>query len=275
MNPHAIWTIATRELVDALRSRLIWIFTAVFGAFALGLSYFGLVGGGTTGLTGFSRTTASLLNLVLLLFPLVALFLGVGSMTGERGAFALLVAQPVTRDEVLLGKFTGIAATLVASTLAGFGAAGLFIGLRTGGADVGKYLALTAIACALAVCFAAIALAIGVIAGNRARALAIAVATWFVLVILYDLAVVGAAVVIGAKQLSVAFVSMIFLNPVDLARVLGILALDSAMAFGATGASLMRMLGEQGAWIALIAALAAWTVVPLAGAMVAFRRADL
>jgi Cu-processing system permease protein len=271
----AIWTIASRELVDALRSRLIWIFAAVFGLFAFGLSYFGLVGGGSAGVTGFARTTASLLNLVLLLFPLASLFLGVGAMTGERGAFALLVAQPVTREEVLLGKFLGLSLTLVASTLAGFGAAGLAIGLNAGGAHVGRFVALTAIACALSVCFVSIALAIAVAARSRARALGLAVVVWFVAVILYDLVVVGAAVAIGASALTPAFVALLFLNPVDLARVLGILALDSAMAFGATGASLMRMLGEGGAAPAMAAALAAWIAVPLAGAMLMFRRADL
>ncbi len=271
----AVWAIAARELVDALRSRLIWIFAGVFGLFALGLSYFGLVGGGTTGVTGFARTSASLLNLVLLFFPLVALFLGVSAMAGERGAFALLVAQPVTRDEVLLGKFTGLSLTLVASTLAGFGAAGVAVGLRTGGADVGRYLALTAIACALAVCFVAIALAIAVVARSRARALAFAVVVWFAAVILYDLVVVGAAVAIGAKALTPAFVALLFLNPVDLARVLGILSLDSAMAFGATGASLMRMLGATTAGPVMAGALAAWIAVPLVGAMLVFRRADL
>ena len=271
----AVWTIASRELVDALRSRLIWIFAGVFGLFALGLSYFGLVGGGAAGITGFARTSASLLNLVLLLFPLVALFLGVGAMTGERGAFALLVAQPVTRGEVLLGKFLGLTLTLAAATATGFGVAGVVIGVTTGGADLGRFLALTAIACALATCFVAIALALAVVARNRARALGLAVAVWFSAVILYDLVVVGVAVAIGAKALTPAFVALLFVNPVDLARVLGILALDSPMAFGATGASLMRMLGEQGAAAALAMGLVAWTLGPLGGAWLAFRRADL
>lgn len=271
----AVWTIAQRELLDALRSRQIWIFTAVFAVFALGLSTFGLVGGASARSTGFTRTTASLLNLVLLLFPLVSLFQGITSLTSERGALALLLAQPVSRAEVLFGKFLGLSLTLLTSTLAGFGAAGVLIGLRTGGADAGRYLALTAIACALGVSFVAIAMAIAIAAGSRARALGLAVAVWFGAVILYDLAVVGAAVMIGAKQLSATLVLLLFLNPVDLARVMGILSLDSAMAFGATGASLMRLMGEQAALPAMAAGLALWVAAPLAVALWAFRRADL
>lgn len=275
MSLFAVGTIAQRELLDALRSRQIWIFMGVFALFALGLSFFGMVGGGSGHATGFTRTTASLLNLVLLLFPLVALFQGITNLTSERGALALLLAQPVTRAEVLLGKFLGLALTLVTSTLAGFGLAGVVIGLRTGGADVGRYLALTALACGLGVCFLAISVMIAIAARSRAKALGLAVAVWFGAVILYDLVVVGAAVAIGAKQLSTTLVLLLFLNPVDLARVLGILSLDSAMAFGATGASLMRLMGEQAASPAMAAGLVAWTVLPLLLALWGFRRADL
>lgn len=270
-----VWVIAQRELLDALRSRVIWMFAGVFAILALGLSYFGLVGAGYAEVTGFAKTSASLLNLVLILFPLVALFLGTSSMTSERGALELLLSQPVTRAEVMVGKFLGLSCTLVASTLVGFGAAGLVIGLRTGGADAGRFLALTGLSCALEVAFLSVALLLAAWTNSRVKALGAAVATWFAAVILYDLLVVGGAVLVGAKQLSAALVLMLFLNPVDLVRVLGIISLDSVTAFGATGASLMRMFGPTGALLALVAALAAWMILPLALALWRFRRADL
>ncbi|HEY9856939.1 MAG TPA: ABC transporter permease subunit [Stenomitos sp.] len=275
MNWQPIWVVAQRELLDALRSRLIWFFAGVFAVLALGLSYFGLVGAGYAEVTGFAKTSASLLNLVLILFPLVALFLGTSSMTSERGALELLLSQPVTRSEVMVGKFLGLTSTLLTSTLVGFGAAGLVIGARTGGADVGRFLALTALSCALQVAFLSVAMLLAALTNNRVRALGAAVAAWFASVILYDLLVVGGAVLIGAKQLSAALVLMLFLNPVDLVRVLGIISLDSVTAFGATGASLIRMFGVTGALVALIVALLAWMVAPLVVALWRFRKADL
>lgn len=270
-----LWVIAQRELLDALRSRVIWIFAAVFAIFALGLSYFGLVGAGYAEVTGFAKTSASLLNLVLILFPLVALFLGTSSMTSEQGALELLLSQPVTRSEVMVGKFLGLACTLVASTLVGFGAAGLVIALRTGGADVGRFLALTGLSCALEVAFLSLAMLIAAVTNSRVRALGAAVAAWFLTVILYDLLVVGGAVLVGAKQLSGALVLLLLLNPVDLVRVLGIISLDSVTAFGATGASLIRMFGATGALVVLSVALIAWMVLPLVLALRRFQRADL
>lgn len=275
MELRTVWVIAQRELLDALRNRLVWLFSGVFAILALGLSYFGLVGAGYAEMTGFAKTTASLLNLVLFLFPLIALFLGTTSMTSERGALELLLAQPLTRQEVLMGKFVGLAQTLVLSTLAGFGSAGVIIGIRTGGADVGRFLTLIALACALEVCYLSVAMLVSVLTVHRLRALGAAVAVWFAHAILYDLLVVGGAVIIGAKQLSAALVFLLFLNPVDLVRVLGILSLDSATAFGATGASLMRMFGEWGAFAALGAALGMWILLPLLGALHHFRQADL
>lgn len=275
MQPGPIWVIAQRELVDALRSRLIWMFAGVFAVLALGLSYFGLVGAGYAQVTGFAKTSASLLNLVLILFPLVALFLGTSSMTSERGALELLLSQPVTRSEVMVGKFVGLALTLVASTLVGFGAAGLVIAMRAGGGGVGRFLALTGLSCALEVAFLSLSMLIAAYLPHRVRALGAAVAVWFTTVLLYDLLVVGGAVMVGAKQLSTALVLLLFLNPVDLVRVLGILSLDSVTAFGATGASLMRMFGMTGAVVALIAALGVWLIGPLALALRRFERSDL
>lgn len=265
-------TIARRELLDAMRSRVLWIVTGLFAVFALGLAFSGGLGGAEGG-TGFARASASLLNLVLLLYPLVALFLGIGSLIDERGALDLLLAQPVSRAEVLLGKFLGLGATLVSSTLVGFGLAGLALALK-GGGEPGRYVTLTALACALGLAFLALSMAIAVLCAERTRALGVAVAVWFGSVILYDLAVVAGASWIGAKQLSPAFVLLLFLNPVDLARVLGILSLDSAMAFGATGASLMRLMSLPVAAMSMAAGLLAWTALPLAGALVAFRRSD-
>lgn len=270
-----IWVIAQRELMDAMRSRVIWLFAGIFALLALGLSYFGLVGSGYAEVTGFARTTASLLNLVLILLPLIALFLGTSSMTSERGALELLLAQPVTRSEVMLGKFLGLGMTLVASTLVGFGAAGILIALRAGGSDFGRYLLLLALSAALEIAFLSLAMLIAAVTSNRVRALGAAVALWFLTVLLYDLLVVGGAVLIGAKQLSAVLVMLLLLNPVDLVRVLGVLSLDSVMAFGATGASLMRMFGAIGAPVVLALALLAWMALPLWGALRLFRRADL
>jgi Cu-processing system permease protein len=72
MDTYAIRTIARQELVINIRNRWTLVFAGVFGILVLAISYFGLVTGGSLGFQGFARTSASLLNMVLYIVPLVA-----------------------------------------------------------------------------------------------------------------------------------------------------------------------------------------------------------
>ena len=108
MDTNAITTIARQELVINIRNRWTMVFAGVFGVLVLAISYFGLVTGGMVGFQGFARTSASLVNIVLYLVPLVALVMGTLSFTSEKSASELLFSQPVTRTEILLGKYFGL-----------------------------------------------------------------------------------------------------------------------------------------------------------------------
>ena len=95
MDTNAVTTIARQELVINIRNRWTLVFAALFGVLVLAISYFGLVTVGTVGFQGFARTSASLLNMVLYIIPLVALTMGTLSFTSEKSASELLFSQPV------------------------------------------------------------------------------------------------------------------------------------------------------------------------------------
>jgi Cu-processing system permease protein len=83
-------------------------------------------GGAQQGMVGFRSiefTIASLVSLVIYLIPLIALVLGFDAIVGERerGSLDLLLSMPITRFELLLGKYLGLAGALAFSTVAGFG----------------------------------------------------------------------------------------------------------------------------------------------------------
>ena len=122
MSISIIWTLAQKELREALRNRWFVLYTLAFIGLALALSYMSLAGAGISGFAGFGRTAASLINLVLLIIPLMALTVGAQSLAheAEHGTLAYLLAQPVTRAEVFAGKYLGLALALTLSTLAGF-----------------------------------------------------------------------------------------------------------------------------------------------------------
>ena len=89
---------ARQELMLAVRSRWTQIFAAVFAALSLIVAASGYILSGGAGIQDFSRTAASLVQLVLLLTPLTSLVIGVLSLAPEKGSAELLFSQPVARS---------------------------------------------------------------------------------------------------------------------------------------------------------------------------------
>src|SRR3569832_1835254 len=118
-----IATIASKEFWDRIRNRWVLAVALVFTAFALVIAYFGAAQQGAVGFRSIDLTIASLVSLVIYLIPLIALVLGFDAIVGERerGSLDLLLSMPITRLELLLGKYFGLAAALAFSTIAGFG----------------------------------------------------------------------------------------------------------------------------------------------------------
>jgi len=266
--------VAREEFRRAFETRWMFGFTLLLVALVLGLSYFGLSQSREVGFQGFDRVTLSLMNLVLFIVPLTGLTLGVTSVTGGSGTLALLLAQPVARGEVLLGKFAGLAAALSVALALGFGAGGLLVALNTGPQQAGSFLVLTAITLMLGWLTVAAALAIAVVWPDRLKAMSAALLLWLLMVVAYDLAVLGATAAFHGVPLQAILFPSLILNPVDLARVLIMLSMGSGALFGPTAAVLARAFGA-GPGIALgLAVLSVETLVPLLVAVAVFRRRD-
>jgi Cu-processing system permease protein len=106
-----------------MRNRWVLAVALVFTVFSLVIAYFGGAQQGAVGFRSIEFTIASLVSLVIYLIPLIALLLGFDAIVGERerGSLDLLLSLPITRLELLLGKYLGLAGALTLSTLAGFG----------------------------------------------------------------------------------------------------------------------------------------------------------
>jgi Cu-processing system permease protein len=268
MNPapdriRRILVIAREEYRTALESRWLFLFAGLFAAIVLGLSFFGLVQSQEVGFQGFARVTLSLLNLVLFIVPLTGLVLGVTSITGSGDTLSLLLAQPVTRGDVLAGKFLGTAAALTVAQALGFGGGGLVVAWNAGPDQVPGFLALTALSFALGWLSLAAALLLAALWPDRLKAMSAALLLWLLLVVAYDLLVLGATALLRGVPLQAVLFPALVLNPVDLVRVLTTLAVGSGALFGPTSAVLVKLFGT-GPGIALgIATLALETAIPL------------
>jgi Cu-processing system permease protein len=272
--PGRAMVVAREEYRRAIESRWLFGFAALFAVFVLGLSFFGLAQSGEVGFTGFARVTLSLLNLVLFVVPLVGLLLGVTSVTGSADSLSMLLAQPISRAEVLVGKFAGVTAAIAAAQLLGLGGGGLVVAINAGPDQLGGFAVLCAASLALAVLSVATALAIASVWPDRLKATGAALALWLLLVVAYDLGVLGATTMFRGVGLQAVLLPALLLNPVDLARVLVTMAVGRGALFGPTAAVLARTLGTAPGIAVAMAALALQTALPLAVALRVFRRRD-
>jgi Cu-processing system permease protein len=260
-------TIARKELRDNLRNRWFIIYTVAFAGLALALSALGQPGGAQA--AGYSRTAASLVNLVLLFVPLIGLTLGAANVAGDRetGALAYLLAQPVTGAEVLLGKYLGMAGALFASLSLGFGLAGIAM---IGRGQAGSYLLTVILACLLGLAMLSLGFLVSVTARKTAAALGGSLGLWLLLVFVGDLGVMGTALVM---QLPISTVFLVAAaNPLQLFKFAAILSIQANLEIlGPAGMYATQQFGAALLPLLLIG-LVMWIVLPLVGALALFER---
>lgn len=261
---------ARQEMLLATRSRWTQLFAVVFGGLSIAVAGSGYIFSGGSGLQDFSRTAASLMQLVLLLVPLTSLVMGVLALTPERGGAEVLFAQPVARRTILFGTLLGLFEALITAQAMGFGAAGLLIFARTGDSDVGGFAAVVVGSVALTAVFLAIAAALsaGQFGRRRVRALAAGLITWFALALLFDVVVLAAASLLRSGHASRLLILSVLGNPVDAVRTGTLLAVEGTAAFGPASLALLRFTGGTGGAAMLIGlSLAVWVAAPLTWAV--------
>lgn len=273
MDAAVVEAIATKELRDSLRTRWFVLYTVALALLAGGLAYVATSFAGYAAY-GFGRTAAGLVNLVLLVVPLMGLTAGAQALAGERDRSTLgyLLAQPVTRGEVLLGKYLGLGAALLLAVLVSFGLTGVILAARGIGMDAGGYLTFAGLTLLLALASLSLGCLVSVWAGKAAAALGAAVGLWLTLAFLGDLGLMATAVVARLGIHTVFAVSL--LNPLQVFKVAAVAGIQPTLeALGPVGQYAMDLLGA-GLVPALMALLVAWAVLPLGVAWTAFSRRD-
>ena len=269
---HVLAPLVKKELRDTLRNKWIVLYTIGFCVLALGLASLARASADMAGFAGFGRTAASLINLVLLLTPLMALSVGATSLVNdrERGMLSYLLAQPVTRTEVYLAKFIGLGLAMGVSILVGFGVSAMAL---SGASDAGLFVRMTALAFILALSMLAVGMLISAIVRRSGSATGLAVFCWLTFVLLADVGLMGAAIAFRMHIDTLFFVALA--NPLQAFKMA---ALSS---FGAS----LDVLGPSGLWastefgsalpVILISSLVVWTVAPLLAGWFIFVRRPL
>jgi len=257
-----ISTIAGKEFWDRIRNRWTLAVALVFTVFALAIAYFGGAQQGAVGFRSIEFTIASLVSLVIYLIPLIALILGFDAIVGERerGSLDLLLSMPITRFELLLGKYLGLSAALAFSTLAGFGLVAIVLSTQLTLGALLHYFGFMISSVLLGMAFLSLAVMVSVVAVDRTRASGMAIALWFFFVLVFDLLLLGALVISGGHYGGEIFPYLLLANPADVFRVLNIFTLNDVRSLYGLATVFPSALANP--WLLGLVMLA-WIVTPL------------
>ncbi|QID19116.1 ABC transporter permease [Nitrogeniibacter mangrovi] len=271
LEPRQIATIAGKEFWDRIRNRWVLAVALVFTVFALVIAYAGGAQQGAVGFRSIEVTIASLVSLVIYLIPLIALVLGFDAIVGERerGSLDLLLSMPITRLELLLGKFFGLSGALAFSTIAGFGVVGVVLSAHLDLPALYHYAGFMISSVLLGMAFLSLAVMVSVFASDRTRASGLAIALWFFFVLVFDLLLLGALVATGGQYGGDIFPWLMLANPADVFRVLNIFSLEEVNTLYGLATVFPSALANP--WT-LGLLMCVWIVAPLGVAAWRFRR---
>ncbi len=273
-----ILVIAEKEIREGLRNRWVLATTLLLATLALSLTFLGSAPTGNVGASPLDVVIVSLSSLSVFLVPLIALLISHDAVVGEmeRGTMLLLLSYPVRRWQVIVGKFIGHLAILGFSTLVGYGCAALALAF-TGGGDIGReswtaFASLIGSSVLLGAVFVAIGYLVSALVGERGTAGGVAIGIWLVFVLVYDMALLGLLVVDQGRTVTGGMLNVLLLmNPTDAYRLINLGSGSAGAISGMGGVADIATLAPA----ALLAALLAWALVPLAAAIFVFSRREL
>jgi Cu-processing system permease protein len=269
--------IAMQEVRAGLRNRWVLATTLLMASLALSLALLGSAPTGAVKADPLAVVVVSLASLTIFLVPLIALLLSFDAIVGEheRGTLMLLLAYPVARWQVVVGKVAGQVAILAVATVLGYGAAAAALWAKggVGAAAWQAFGAMVGTSVMLGASFVAMGCLASALVRERATAAGLAVGAWLFFVIVYDTALLGVLVADQGRTVGKAALdALLLLNPADAYRLFNMTASESVSVYSG-----MAGPGDPAALPAplFLAVLAAWIAVPLALAVAAFHRRAL
>jgi len=269
--------LAASEFQEGLRNR--WVISAVLllATLAFSLALLGSAPIGETRVSALNVTTVSLASLSVYLIPLIALTLTYDSIIGERerGTLLLLLTYPITRAQVILGKFLGHFAIIALAIVTGYGATGLYLA-TTGDslpADWILFSSMLSTSLVLGSVFLGMGYLISVCVSTRATAAGIAITTWLFMVVIYDLLLLGLVLIDSEHNVSTEVFSLfLLLNPADVYRLFNLAGSEAASLVSGSLGTLESPLLSSGI---LLAVLGLWVILPLLASIWIFKRHEL
>lgn len=272
---NAISTLIAAEIQRAVRNRWALASILLLAGLAFSLALLGSAPVGDTRVNLMSITTVSLSSLSLYLIPLVALTISFDAIVGEQeqGTLLLLLTYPVSRWQIILGKFIGHVSVLALAITLGYGSAGLYLATQ-GNAEVAdwiSYARMMGSSLLLGAVFVSIGCLISLLCKLRATAIGAAVGVWLLMLVLYDLLLLGLVLSDKEQQLMPeVFAGLVLANPADVYRLYNLAGSEAASLV--SGVANMELAVSANSLLGL---MGLWTLVLLSISVFLFNRKEL
>jgi len=247
-------------IADILRNKIVLAYMIFL--LAISLSVFNLEDNPSKGLL-------SLLNIILIIVPLVAIVFSTIYVYNSAEFIELLVSQPLQRKKIWLSLFTGLSGSL---TLAFFLGIGIPIILYTPDATG---LTMLAMGLLLTIIFVAIAMLAVVATRDKAKGIGVAILLWLYFSLLFDGLVLFLLFQFQDYPMEKAMIVMSSFNPIDLGRILILLKMDISALMGYTGAIFKDYFGTGTGFVVAIGVMVLWMIAPAWLSTRKFIRKDL
>ncbi|WP_211750337.1 ABC transporter permease subunit [Paenibacillus sp. Marseille-Q4541] len=222
--------IARREIKMGFRNPWSYSFLTLFTIFSLSL----MLIHSQNIVEGYSGVTGSMLTLVLYLLPLMTLFIGSFSLTGEKedGSWKLLSTYPISTLSFILGKYVGISAVLLTIVAFGYGLMGVISGLTDNSIAFKTFFLFIIFSAGLILLFLSLALIVGSLSKNRWQALTISVSIWFFTVIGWQTLLIAFLGLLPYLWVKPVLITLTILNPAELIRLFVVIKLGGGAVLG-------------------------------------------
>lgn len=200
------------EFRERIRDRWVLLISILFALLASGVSLYGR----SAEMAAAALIGPSMVTLISLFVPLVALVLGHDAIVGERerNTLGLLFSLPVHRTEIVLAKFLGRSLAMVIAI-----SVGLCVAILLADASYRPVLVdLIWPTILLGGAFLSLGLLLSSLVKRQVMATSLVVATWFLLVFFYDLALLGLLVITEGNVSETTVTNLVVANPAGLFR---------------------------------------------------------
>lgn len=215
-----------------------------------------------------AKVSLSLLNIMLMIVPLIAGIFATTHFFNNLEFTELMLAQPVNRRDVFLSQILAVVIVLSLALIIGFG-----LPMILWGADI-TVLTLLGIGIGLSIVFAGLAFMASVMTRDKAKAIGISLSFWIYFSLVYDGFVMYLIYSLSDYPLEKTTLGLVFLNPVDLGRIILLMQLDISALMGYTGAFFQQFFGSAKGILLSSAMMLIWMLWPMGVAMRVFRKKD-